>query len=140
VEVSKEYLVAYCRRGGGYGPVTDGYMIRSESRDGGQTWSEGRDSAFPNPNSAVDFLKLSSGNLLLVYNHSMSRRTPLRAALSTDGDKSYGRHLDIATGQDSYAYPVAIQSRDGMIHVIYTSNQRKQVHRAVFRESDVAGQ
>jgi len=137
VEISKDYLVAYCRRGGGYGPVNDGYMIRAESRDGGRTWSEGRDSAFPNPNSAVDFLKLQSGNLLLVYNHSMSRRTPLRAALSTDGDKSYPHHLDIAAGQDSFAYPVAIQTRDGLIHVIYTSNQRKQINRAFFRESDV---
>ena len=62
-------------------------MVRAESTDGGWTWSEGRDSAFPNPNAAVDFLKLASGNLLLVFNDSMTSRTPLVAALSTDGDR-----------------------------------------------------
>jgi predicted neuraminidase len=137
VEVAPGHLIAYCRRGGGYGPATDGYLIRAESRDGGKTWSEGKSSAFPNPNSAVDFLKLSSGNLLLVYNDHMSRRTPLRVSLSTDGDRSYTRHLNIATGNESFAYPVAIQGRDGKIHVVYTSNGRKQVNLATFEEGDV---
>lgn len=137
VELTPGHLIAYCRRGGGYGPVTDGYMIRAESRDGGLTWSEGRDSAFPNPNSAVDFLKLKSGRLVLVYNHHMSRRTPLRAALSSDHDKSWPHYLDIATGNNSFAYPIAIQTQDEKIHVIYTSDQRKQINRAILLESDI---
>ena len=57
-----QYLVAYCRRGGDYDPKTIGYLVRAESRDGGLTWTEGKDSAFPNPNAAVDFLKLKSGD------------------------------------------------------------------------------
>ncbi len=71
VEVAPGRLVAYNRRGGGYGPSSDGWLVRAESSDGGWTWTPGRDSAFPNPNAAVDFLKLKSGNLLLVYNDSM---------------------------------------------------------------------
>jgi predicted neuraminidase len=136
-EVAPGHVIAYCSRGGGYGPATDGYLVRAESRDGGRTWSEGKNSAFPNPNSAVDFLKLASGNLLLVYNDHMSRRTPLRASLSVDNDKSYTRHLNIASGTDSFAYPVAIQAKDGRIHVVYTSNGRKQVNLATFDEGDV---
>ena len=46
VQVSKDHLVAYCRRGGGYGKVPDGWTVRSESQDGGKTWSEGVDSEF----------------------------------------------------------------------------------------------
>ncbi|MEI4861511.1 exo-alpha-sialidase, partial [Klebsiella pneumoniae] len=61
VQLTPNHLIAYCRRGGGYDPVTDGYIVRSESLDGGRTWSEGKDSQFPNPNAAVDFLKLHSG-------------------------------------------------------------------------------
>jgi predicted neuraminidase len=137
VEMEPGRLIAYCRRGGGYGSVTDGYIVRAESRDGGRTWTEGRNSAFPNPNSAIDFIKLASGRLLLVYNHSMTQRTPLRVAISSDGDKTWPHWLDIATGRDSFAYPVAIQTRDGRIHIIYTSNQRKQINRAVFEESEV---
>ena len=82
VQLDDNRLIAYCRRGGDYDPKTIGYIVRSESRDGGRTWSEGVDSAFPNPNAAVEFLKLQSGNLLLIFNDSMNRRTPLTAALS----------------------------------------------------------
>src|SRR5262249_37786627 len=89
VQLSHDDLIAYCRRGGGYEPVTDGYIVRSESHDGGKTWSEGKDSAFPNPNAAIDFLKLQNGHLVLVYNDSMNDRTPLTVALSTDGDKTW---------------------------------------------------
>lgn len=77
VALNNHDLVAYCRRGGDYRPETIGYIVRSESHDGGWTWGEGKNSPFPNPNAAVDFLKLKRGRLLLVYNHSMTRRTPL---------------------------------------------------------------
>ena len=135
VQISPTHLIAYCRRGGGYGPVADGYMIRAESVDGGWTWSEGRDSQFPNPNSAIEFLKLASGNLLLIYNDSMSSRTPLAAALSTDHDKSwpYKRNIGEAKNQ-SYAYPAAVQASDGRIHVVYTSDRRTVINHAVFDE------
>lgn len=134
VQLTHDYLIAYCRRGGGYDPVTNGYLIRSESHDGGRTWSEGRDSAFSNPNAAVDFLKLSSGNLFLVYNDSMNERTPLSVSLSTDGDKRWGHKRNLATGPFDYGYPFAIQSRDGKIHVVYTSDGRSVINHAVFDE------
>ena len=137
--VTDDYLVAYCRRGGGYGPGTEAFIIRSESRDGGRTWSEGLDTQFPNPNAAVDFLRLASGHLLLVYNNSGNDRTPLSAALSTDGDKSYPHRRDIAIGDHDYAYPFAIQAKDGKIHLVYTSDKRSVINHAVFEESAILG-
>src|SRR5579875_289495 len=89
VQLDDGRLIAYCRRGGDYDPKTIGYIVRSESRDGGRTWAEGRDSAFPNPNAAVEFLRLQSGRLLLIFNDSMNRRTPLTAALSSDQDRTW---------------------------------------------------
>ena len=139
VEVAPGRLIAYCRRGGGYGPTTDGWMVRAESTDGGWTWSEGRDSAFQNPNAAVDFLKLTSGNLLLVFNDSMSKRTPLAAALSTDGDATYAHRRNIAEGAGDFAYPIVFQGADGRIHVVYTSNRRQVINHAVFTESWLLG-
>jgi predicted neuraminidase len=133
-QLTRDYLIAYCRRGGGYEPVTDGYIIRSESRDGGHTWSEGKDSAFPNPNAAIDFLKLRSGHLLLIFNDSMNERTPLTAALSQDGDQSWPYRRVIAEGPFDYAYPFAIQTRDGKIHLVFTSHERTVVQHAVFDE------
>ncbi len=127
-------LVAYCRRGGDYRPETIGYIVRSESHDGGRTWSEGKDSSFPNPNAAVDLLKLKSGRLLLVYNNSMTRRTPLSLALSEDLDRSWPVRRDLRTGDNGYGYPIAFQAKDGRIHVVFTSDQRSVVNHAVFDE------
>lgn len=134
VQVTDDYLVSYSRRGGGYGPTTDGYLVRAESRDGGRTWSEGTDSAFPNPNAATDFIKLANGHLLLVYNDSMTERAPLTAAISTDDDLSYPYRMNIAEGQEPFAYPVALQTRDGLIHVVYTTRDRTTIMHAVFDE------
>ena len=131
-EVARDHLVAYMRRGGDYNGRPDGWMVRSESRDGGKTWSRGDDSRFPNPNAAIDFLRLKDGSLLLVYNDSFSDRTPLAAALSVDGDKSYPHKRNIAEGKDDFAYPFVIQARDGKVHVVYTANERTEIHRAVF--------
>jgi predicted neuraminidase len=134
VQLSDRDLVAYCRRGGDYRPETVGYIVRAESHDGGRTWSEGKDSSFPNPNAAVDLLKLRSGRLLLVYNHSMNRRTPLSLAVSEDGDRTWPIRRDLRTGENDYGYPIAFQSGDGRIHVVFTSDRRTVVNHASFEE------
>lgn len=139
VQLDANRLVAYCRRGGGYDPVTDGYIVRSESRDGGRTWSEGRDTRFPNPNAAVDLLRLRSGALLLIFNDSMNDRTPLTAALSVDGEHTWPWRRNIATGPHDYAYPYAIQTRDGKIHLVFTSHGRTVIQHAIFDEAWVRG-
>ncbi len=138
VQISDECLVAYSRRGGGYDGQEDGWLVRSESRDGGFTWSEGKDSPFPNPNSAADFIRLQNGHLLLVYNDSHSDRMPLTVAISTDGDKTYPVRRNIVNRKgDTAAYPFAIQTKDGRIHVVYTSESRTVINHAVFDEQAI---
>jgi predicted neuraminidase len=109
--------------------------VRAESSDGGWTWTEGRDSAFQNPNAAVDFVRLTSGALLLVFNDSMSSRTPLVAALSRDNDRSYPHRRAIADGPGDFAYPIAFQASNGLIHVVYTSDRRRVINHVTFEES-----
>lgn len=137
VQLGNDDLVAYCRRGGGYGPGSEGFVVRSASHDGGKTWSEGHDTKFPNPNAAIDFLKLHNGHLLLVYNDSPLDRTPLTVAISGDGDKTWPARRDIAVGNHDYAYPYAIQGRDGKIHIVYTSEHRSVINHAMFDESAI---
>lgn len=138
VQIDKDYLVAYSRRGGGYGPMKDGYLVRSESRDGGRTWSDGTDSQFPNPNSAADLIKLKNGHLLLVYNdNNEGERLPLTVAISDDNDRTWKYKRDIVTSGETAAYPTAVQTRDGKIHVIYTSHERQQIDHVVFEESAI---
>ena len=115
-------------------PTTNGWLIRAESHDGGRTWSEGLNSRFRNPNAAVDFVKLRSGNLLLVFNDNMNDRTPLTVALSPDGDRTWPWRRNIAEGPYDYAYPMAVQTRDGKIHLIFTSHERSVVNHAVLDE------
>ena len=137
VQLTDTHLVCYLRRGGDYEPTDKGYLLRSESLDGGRTWSDAKPTDFPNPNAAVDFLRLQNGHLLLVYNDSMNERTPLTVAISTDGDRSYPHRRDIAGGENTFAYPYAIQTRDGRIHVIYTTDHRKTIMHATFDENAI---
>jgi len=134
-QITDNYLVAYIRRGGDYLPTDDGWMLRSESRDGGYTWSRGEQTQFKNPNSAVDFLRLANGHLLLVYNDNMNERTPLTIAISTDNDETYPYRRDIFTGDNTFAYPYAIQADDGKIHLVFTTEGRTVVKHAWFDES-----
>lgn len=135
VELEPGHLVAYCRRGGDYSPQTRGFIVRAESRDSGMTWSEGVNSAFPNPNAAIDFLKLKNEHLLLIYNDSFTGRTPIKVALSVDRDQTYPRSRNLVEGPGDFGYPLAFQARDGQIHVVYTSERRSVINHATFDES-----
>lgn len=132
--ITDDYLVCYCRRGGGYDPCADGWLVRAESHDGGKTWSMGKETKFPNPNSAVDFIKLRNGHLLLVYNDNMNDRTPLTVAISTDNDKTYPYRRNVMQGPGPFAYPVAIQTQDDKIHIVFTSHDRTVINHMSFNE------
>lgn len=140
VQIDDNYLVAYCRRGGDYNNSPENKLVRTESRDGGWTWSAGTETDFPNPNSATDFIKLKNGHLLLVYNHSTDDRMPLTVAISTDNDQTYPHRRDILNiPGNTAAYPMAIQTSDGKIHIIYTSDRRSIIHHVTFDESAILG-
>lgn len=136
-QITDRFLLAFCRRGGGYGEQSEGYVVRSESRDGGTTWSPGTETAIPNPNAAVDLLKLNNGHLLLVYNDSLHDRTPLTVAVSTDSGESFSKGVNIATGPHDYAYPYMIQTRYGKVHLVFTSEKRTVINHAVFSEAAI---
>ena len=74
---------------------------------------------------------------MLVYNDSMEDRTPLTVAISTDNDKTYPHRRNIGEGKNSFAYPMAKQTQDGKIHVIYTTNGRTQIMHCVFDEEAI---
>lgn len=137
VQLSDKTLLAFCRRAGDYLPTTRGWIVRSESRDGGLTWSKGTDSEFPNPNSAIDLKRLANGHLLLVYNDSMVDRTPLTLAVSTDEGQTFPYRRNLAEGPGSFAYPTAVQTRDGKLHIVYTSDDRTVIRHAVLDESSI---
>lgn len=141
VQVNENRLIAYCRRGGGYGPEWKGFIVRTESNDGGKTWTPGEDTEFPNPNAAIDLIRLNNGHLVLIYNNHMSERMPLTVRVSVDDGKTWPYARDIVNQPgDSAAYPFIVQSADGRIHGAYTSQRRTVVHHFVFDEKDILEQ
>lgn len=134
VEVAPNSLLAFCRRGGDYEPGDDGFVVKTSSSDGGLTWTQGEETEFPNPNAAVELIRLHNGHLLFVYNDSMDDRTPLAAAVSHDHGKTFPIRVNLKEGPHSFAYPTAIQTRDQRIHVFYTTNERTTISRVTFTE------
>jgi len=106
----------------------------SWSTDGGKTWSAMTASALPNNNSGTDAVTLKDGRQLLVYNHvkpadSLPRgkgaRTPLNVAISKDGKKWYAALILEDSPISQYSYPSVIQTKDGMVHIVYTWRREK---------------
>jgi predicted neuraminidase len=137
VELAPGRLLALCRRGGDYEPGSDGKVVRTESTDGGRTWTPGEDTEFPNPNASVELIRLRNGHLLFIYNDSPDSRTPLRVAVSTDGGRTWPHRQNLAEGPGDFAYPTALQAKDGRIHVTFTSDERTVIRHAVFAEDAI---
>jgi predicted neuraminidase len=90
------------------------------SDDFGDSWSAPRKTRFSNPDSGIALLALPGGRLLLVHNHSETRRTPLNIALSTDGGANWSDGPVLEREAGEYSYPAAILGRDGTVHIFYT--------------------
>ncbi|MBX9745167.1 MAG: exo-alpha-sialidase, partial [Chlamydiales bacterium] len=105
-----------------------GSICSSISEDGGKTWSFAKPIELPNPNAAVDAVRLQDGRILLAYNHSTTERTPLRLALSEDGGEDWSSFIVLEDQTGEYSYPCIIQTKDGKVHVCYTFNRVQIKH------------
>lgn len=114
----------------------------SLSTDGGVTWPEmAVTTSFQNGYNSgrCCVRRLASGNFLLVKRGELADASGsgLYAFVSTDGGANWTGGLQLDSGDNVY-YPDAIQSADGMIHVIYECNGsvRREILMASFQESD----
>lgn len=107
------------------------------SSDGGKTWGPVTASALPNNNSGVDAVTLQDGRQLLVYNHvkpdsalpdGKGARTPLNVAISKDGKKWLAAVILEDSPVSQYSYPSVIQTKDGMVHIVYTWRRERIKH------------
>lgn len=108
-----------------------GSIWYSESNDGGMTWAYPSPTALPNPNSGLDAVRLRSGLLVLAYNDSPSRRTPLVLAISEDEGRSWSQQVIVASGPGEFSYPVLLEGTDGRVHLLYT-HLRQAIRHCVF--------
>jgi predicted neuraminidase len=126
-------LVAYMRENGRR------QRIRvAESRDDGLTWGPVGVTDLPNPGSGLDGVRLANGHWLLVYNDTTQGRNSLALSLSDDEGRTWKstRHLERGP-RGSFHYPAVIQTRDGLIHVVYSYfvDGGKSMKHAAFSEA-----
>ena len=95
----------------------------SDSFDDGATWSAARPLALPNPNSGIDAVSMRDGRVVLVYNNSITSRSPLNVAVSHDGEHFDDfRTLESVAGE--FSYPAIIQEAGGDLDISYTWNRK----------------
>ncbi|WP_140485525.1 sialidase family protein [Flavobacterium sp. GSA192] len=102
------------------------------SKDNGKTWSDVELIGLPNNNSGTDAVTLKNGKHLLVYNHVLppgteakGPRTPLNVSISDDGINWKAALVLEDSNISQYSYPSMIQSKDGMVHIVYTWRRQK---------------
>ncbi len=103
-------------------------LFSISSDDNGMTWGKMTLLDLPNPNSGTDAVTLRDGRHLLVYNHNTRTgsnnkgRSPLNVAVSNDGIQWSAALVleDAPDAPNGFAYPAAIQTSDGLVHITYT--------------------
>lgn len=105
---------------------------RSDSHDGGMTWSEVTLTSLPHLGSGIEALLLRNGHLAMIYNDKeRNPRDQLAVSISTDGGSTWTwtRRLEDNPGS-RFDYPSLIQSQDGTLHATYSDNLKtiKHVH------------
>ena len=126
---------------------TAGYVYRSDSSDGGRSWSPAYTTPLPNNNSGLDLARLANGTLVLAHNPvgaSWGPRTPLVLSVSQDDGASWetsvvledeGVSLDFSgvtpadTGIEidsraEFSYPAVVPRGSG-VAVAYTWKRRR---------------
>lgn len=138
-ETSEGHVRALLRSTDGIGKV-----VTALSTDGGRTWGPGRPTELPNPNSALDAVKLEDERLVLVYNHAAPADWPegrhaLHVAVSNDDGASWTEPTILEQGDGEFSYPAIIQTRDGDLHVTYTWKRTRIRHVTIAPDELPAG-
>ena len=118
-----------------------GYIAKSESFDGGKTWTDGENTDIPNPSTRLCLLRLKSGRVLLINNMHSKERTAMTALLSEDDGKSFTHSLLLDNGEN-ISYPDAVQGSDGEIYIVWDRGRctaREVVCARITEEDIIAG-
>lgn len=113
-----------------------GRIYKSESLDGGISWTKAERTDMPNNNSGIDCVRVPDGRIFLVYNpveENWGDRSPLALAVSSDNGKKFENVCILEEQKDGeFSYP-AITYANGKLHIAYTFN-RKQIR---YCEADI---
>jgi hypothetical protein len=100
-------------------------VLRSESKDAGQSWGPVVDTDIPNSGAGLEVIGLRSGNWLLINNDTEQGRHKLTVSLSDDEGTSWKwsralEHDEPGPEATTASYPSIIEAQDGTLHASYT--------------------
>ena len=105
------------------------------SYDNGTTWTALEKTNLPNNNSGTDAVTMQNGKHVLVYNHVLppgdlakGPRTPLNVSVSKDGKTWFATLILEDSPISQYSYPAVIQTKDGLLHFVYTWRRERIKH------------
>lgn len=113
------------------GRSRQGKIFQIWSKDNGQTWGEMTLTDLPNPNSGTDAVTLKDGRHLMVYNHTLKKRSPLNVAVSSSNGKEWRAAIVLEDTPGEYSYPAVIQTKDGLVHITYTWKRQRVKHAVI---------
>ena len=135
--------------------ATDGWIWRSDSADGGETWCEIYRTPLQNLNSGVDCVKASDGKVYLVLNGAnrnpkgwnWGTRSHLEIRVSDDGGATWRLFRVLEDDgfkqpdgrMTEYSYPAIVEARPGVLAISYTSNRRQIAFREIVLCESAAG-
>ncbi|MCD8105714.1 MAG: exo-alpha-sialidase [Lachnospiraceae bacterium] len=112
---------------------SEGAIYRSDSSDGGRSWTQAKRTALPNNNCGLDLVRMDDGRLVLVYNPvagNWAARTPIAFAVSTDNGETFGEPqildyvpCDRNMIEAEFSYP-AIVTKGTDVFITYTWKRR----------------
>jgi predicted neuraminidase len=114
-------LVAFMRDNG---PAPKRVM-RSISRNNGESWSPAEDINLFNPGTSVEAIALKDGRWVIAYNDVERGRTSLAISMSDDEGETWKWKRNMEKGAGSYHYPSLIQAADGTLHLTYSVFETK---------------
>jgi predicted neuraminidase len=94
-------------------------IAAADSLDDGNTWSQAHYINLPNPNSGIDSVRLTDGRIVLIFNNSYNKRTPLNLAVSADGER-FTVFKTLEDGPGQYSYPAIVQAANGDLLITYS--------------------
>jgi predicted neuraminidase len=98
-------------------------IVAADSMDDGKSWGEVRFIDLPNPNSGIDAVRLRDGRIVLIFNNSYNKRTPLNLAVSGDGEH-FTVFKTLEDGPGQFSYPAIVQAENGDLMMTYSWQRR----------------
>ena len=136
VELSDGRIVMLSRSGGQANGK--GNLLRTESSDGGHTWSGYRLSGIPNPGSKFRLFRLRDGRIILLHNPTPAtdhpngksvHRNPLGIWISSDDMETWGYQRNLTDFPGMLAYPDGeLDSDEHFLHFAFDFNRHDVIY------------